>query len=227
MRPYERYSLAAAAGLSIALHASAVVYFAGQGRLHSPAQTLPAGATEIRLTLTRPALERAAPTPAQAPPQAARAAVPLPVLQSVPASTQVVRPAPSRRPVPATEVMLHPASVAAALPPAAAADTSGRQPLPAAPNAAREDYLQQLLAHIESHKFYPRSARRRGQEGEISVSFMLQADGSIRALQVEGGSRALRAAAQRAVLSAQPVPAPPAALEFPERISFDMVFRLG
>ena len=45
-------------------------------------------------------------------------------------------------------------------------------------------YMQQLLAHIENRKYYPRSARSRGIEGSVLVSFELLADGNIKLLKV-------------------------------------------
>ncbi|HYQ72079.1 MAG TPA: TonB family protein, partial [Gammaproteobacteria bacterium] len=92
--------------------------------------------------------------------------------------------------------------------------------------AAQESYLARLLAHIDSHKFYPRSARRRGQEGDVRVVFYLQQDGSIRALEISGGNRPFREAAARAVQTALPLPLPPASIDLQEQVSFSMQFRL-
>ncbi|MGB5338917.1 MAG: TonB family protein [Gammaproteobacteria bacterium] len=235
MRPHERYSLVIAAGLSIAVHAGAVVYFAEHGLQPARAQSPPGGAIQLRVTLAQipvRAVPEPEPEPVPAPRQAARLdpsrAKPQPVLQAVPASARVVQPVPPPAPVPAPAGMSRAVPVAAAVATAAAdAEAIIQQPLPLVPDKAQETYLQRLLAHIDSHKFYPRSARRRGQEGEVRVSFTLLADGSIRALQVKGSSRILRAAAERAVQSAQPMPAPPAAMNLREPISFGMVFRLG
>jgi protein TonB len=90
----------------------------------------------------------------------------------------------------------------------------------------RESYLQRMLAHIDNHKFYPRSARRRGMEGEIRVSFHLHRDGGISDLQVSGGSKVLRKAAKQAVQQALSLPPPPASMPPPEKIRFGMVYRL-
>ena len=96
----------------------------------------------------------------------------------------------------------------------------------AATSAAAESYLARLLAHIDSHKFYPRSARRRGQEGDVHVTFYLLQDGGIRALDISGGSRQLREAAERAVQDSLPLPLPPASIKLHEQVSFSMQFRL-
>jgi len=92
--------------------------------------------------------------------------------------------------------------------------------------AAAESYLARLLAHIDSHKFYPREARRRGREGDVHVCFYLLQDGGIRALDISGGNRLLRGAAERAVQAALPLPQPPASIDLREQISFTMQFRL-
>jgi len=90
----------------------------------------------------------------------------------------------------------------------------------------RESYLLRLLAHIDNHKFYPLTARRRGVEGEIQVAFYLRNDGSISNLQVTGGSKVLRKAAKQAVQRALSLPPPPESLPLQEQIRFGMVYRL-
>ena len=90
----------------------------------------------------------------------------------------------------------------------------------------RESYLLRLLEHIDNYKFYPRTARRRGVEGEIQVAFYLRKDGSISNLQVTGGSKVLRKAATQAVQRALSLPPPPASLPLQEQIRFGMVYRL-
>ena len=90
----------------------------------------------------------------------------------------------------------------------------------------RENYLARLLSHIDSHKFYPRSARRRGVIGEVQVSFYLLSDGGIRDLQVTGGSKVLRQAARQAIQNALSMPRPPETLGQQEPIRFGMVYRL-
>jgi len=90
----------------------------------------------------------------------------------------------------------------------------------------RESYLLRLLAHIDRHKFYPRSARRRGMEGEVQVAFYLLRDGSITDLQVKGGSKVLRNAAKQAVQQALSLPPPPESMPLQEQIRFGMLYRL-
>ena len=90
----------------------------------------------------------------------------------------------------------------------------------------KKEYMQELLAHIENYKFYPRSARSRGIEGDIQVFFELMADGNIRALKVTRGRSVLQRATQQAVQNAIPLPVPPLELSMPQKIEFTIQYRL-
>ncbi len=91
----------------------------------------------------------------------------------------------------------------------------------------RQQYLHKLLSHIESHKFYPRAARRRSIEGDVKVSFMLCGDGHYEKLTIDGGHRALVKAARQALEDSRPLPAPPEDIRVPEKIEFAMVYSLA
>ncbi|MFC1536256.1 TonB family protein [Pseudomonadota bacterium] len=91
----------------------------------------------------------------------------------------------------------------------------------------RERYLSSVMAHLEKHKWYPKAARRRGIEGEVSVSFMLLPDGSARDVVVEGAPSMLLAAAKEAVEKALPLPTPPANIHCPLACEFRMHFSLN
>jgi len=90
----------------------------------------------------------------------------------------------------------------------------------------REQYLQKLLSHIESFKFYPRAARRRSMEGNVIIVFTLQDDGSYQRL-VLGGKRSVLVNATRMALeAATPLPVPADDLELSRQIRFTMVYSL-
>lgn len=91
---------------------------------------------------------------------------------------------------------------------------------------ARQSYLAELLTHIESHKHYPRSARRRRIEGVVEVSFRLLPEGQIDGLKVAGKRRVLQQASRSAVVASLPVPSPPKELALPLLINFSMAFIL-
>jgi len=151
----------------------------------------------------------------------------------------VFKPEPVREPLPEPEPVIEPLPVSNEVrettalveeQTAASAYTEAPVDKPALDQVAledeRESYLLQMLAHIDSHKFYPRKARRRGMEGEIKVGFYLLKDGSISDLQVTGGSRVLRKAAKQAVQRALSLPLPPESMRLQEQIRFGMVYRL-
>jgi protein TonB len=235
MTHYERSSFVAAAVISVVVHATAAVYLG-----HDAAATVnrPQSADSVmRVSLApaRPAELQPEPEPEPIPP-------PLPVKKPLP------EPKPVREPLPKSEPVVEPlptrsveveTTEPAEEQAAAASYVEAPMDQPALDQAAieneRESYLLRMLAHIDSHKFYPRKARQRGMEGKINIVFYLHADGSISDLQVSGGSRLLRRAARQAVqqaLSRQAVqqalslPRPPESFHLQQQVRFGMVYRL-
>ena len=91
----------------------------------------------------------------------------------------------------------------------------------------REQYLQKLLSHIESFKFYPRAARRRSMEGNVIIVFTLQDDGSYQQLVLDGKRSILVNATRMALEAATPLPVPTDDLAFSRQIKFTMVYSLS
>ncbi|MCP3896165.1 MAG: TonB family protein, partial [Bacteroides sp.] len=91
----------------------------------------------------------------------------------------------------------------------------------------RDRYLAIILAHIDKHKYYPRTARRRGSEGVIHISFELLHSGEIRSLQVSGENRNLCKAAEATMREALPLPLPPEGITFPMSVQFGMKYQLN
>ena len=89
-----------------------------------------------------------------------------------------------------------------------------------------QDYLALVMQRVERHKNYPRVARRRGLEGSVRIRFLIAADGTVRALNLEDGHSLLRSAARRAVENAMPFPPPPPGAAKPCPIAFTMLFEL-
>ena len=87
-------------------------------------------------------------------------------------------------------------------------------------------YLSTLMAHIESHKHYPRAARMRRMEGQTTVRFTLLASGEICEISVSNGPKLLRIASKAALQRALPLPKPPDAIDYPLHIQFNMEYRL-
>lgn len=102
---------------------------------------------------------------------------------------------------------------------------------PALPNKeqqqlTKQTYLAALMAHIESHKHYPRAARQRRMEGQTTVKFTLLASGEVCEISISNGPKLLRIASKTALQKALPLPKPPNTLDYPMVIQFDMEYRL-
>jgi len=91
---------------------------------------------------------------------------------------------------------------------------------------ARDRYLMAVLAHIESHKFYPPPAQRRGLQGRVDVHFTLDARGMISDLDVTGSNSLFVVAARDAINNAMPLPAAPSSDGFPLAVRYQMIFKL-
>lgn len=76
----------------------------------------------------------------------------------------------------------------------------------------KELYLQTIAAHLEKHKYYPRSAKRRNIEGQVKVSFELMEDGNILNLHTFSGHSLLQKATSESIHSALPMPPRPESL---------------
>jgi len=79
------------------------------------------------------------------------------------------------------------------------------------------DYAATLLAWLERHKEYPRSARLRRQEGTVMLYFVVDREGRVLAHRIDKGSGypALDAGVLAKIERAQPLPAMPAHMDKP------------
>jgi len=73
----------------------------------------------------------------------------------------------------------------------------------------KKQYLETIAAHLDKHKFYPRSARRRHIEGGVKVSFDLLPNGNILNLKTFSGHSALQKATSESISSSLPMPPRP------------------
>jgi len=113
--------------------------------------------------------------------------------------------------------------IIASSPVKAAEKTLAKAPIAKPQNA---DYFSLLQARIESHKYYPRSARKQGIEGRVDVSFRLFKDGEVRDISTSGAHRLLNHAATQAIKKSLPFPAPPDSIVLPKTIHFSMHYNL-
>lgn len=179
-----------------------------------PPQPLPEQPPEPEITETPEPPPEHEPVKAPAPaPRAEKAVQPEPV-ETQPQHEPTPVPSP---PTPATErAEKAPESV----------PVKGTVADPALVEQAKQEYLRRLMAHIEAYKHYPRAARRRGLEGDVTISFVLHETGRVSTVTAEGAHRLLLTAASEAVNAAQPMPEPPASQALPWEIAFTMRFTL-
>ena len=74
--------------------------------------------------------------------------------------------------------------------------------------ATADKYMEMVLLRIERHKIYPRNARMRQMEGDVTVRFIITPEGDVRAVEVvkTSGDKSLDRAALAAVKGAAPFP---------------------
>lgn len=244
MGPGQRLDL-----LLVALVISLLLHFAGLygwSRQQPVAQWQPLTSSPLSLQLMNfappvptPAFTEARPAATKAKSEAAPVARPEPRPRATPKPRSATQPRDTRpaRQVPtkpavehATATTRHDDAQQQARSPASvlAEPTTSTPPAPPTTNlsAVRSDYLQALIGHIESFKFYPTAARRRGIEASVQVRFVLMADGSIQGLQIQDGHKLLRQAAQETLRRAEPLPAAPASIEYPLQVEYRMAFAL-
>ncbi len=75
----------------------------------------------------------------------------------------------------------------------------------------RRSYESQLLAWLERHKKYPHIARRRNQQGTVTLEFTINAEGRLLSHKIIQASAhpALNSAVQKMIKSASPLPSVP------------------
>ena len=70
------------------------------------------------------------------------------------------------------------------------------------------EYRSQIIERINANKSYPKTARRRGIQGDVAVSFTVADDGSIIDLECQGDAKILSHSACDAIKKSLPFPAP-------------------
>jgi len=95
--------------------------------------------------------------------------------------------------------------------PAPKANASQESRASKAPKVSPAKWQSKVLAWLNRHKRYPRGAKSRGEQGQVRVSFAINASGSVISARVarSSGNSELDQAALDMVRRASPVPAPP------------------
>ena len=222
-----------AVAVSVALHA---IWFVQSGGVPGAKQTdMPVPTTVTRLTFAAPepvarpepvALQEEVMEPLPKPEPVVKKPKPVKKKQPVLKAKRKTKPVTEKIDKPSVPV--EPVQVASA--PAAASPAAMAPADPAIDEGLiereRQRYLANLMAHIEKHKWYPKSARRRRIEGMVHVDFTLFADGSTSDISVKNAAPVLLAAARDAVAKAVPMPPPPAVIDCPMKCEFKMSFNL-
>lgn len=224
MRRLDGWLRTAAIALSALAHAG-VIWWVADDVLRTPAKApVKAELTQVTLSFPpqppepEPLPEVTPPEPEPPPPEPPK---PEPKSTPKPTPTPKPKPKPKPQPTPPPPPVSQPVTA-----PVVAEKAEPAPPDPELLRRIREQYLNRLLAHIEAHKFYPTTARRRRLEGEIQVSFTLGEGGRITNLAVSGGHPLLQKAAEEAVLKAEPMPKPPAEVPCPLPVRYAMAYDL-
>jgi len=225
-----------AVGVSVALHALLFFHFGGAVSI-APQQLSQATVTRIHLVASPKVPDVAIAEPESTQPEPAPP-TPKPVLRAAHhehAKPKSLKPRPVIQPRRVADtahiqkVEKKPASIAQpAIASAAVASAPVKQVSVDEGLVARErlKYLAKVMAHIERHKYYPPTARRRGIQGDVHIRFVLLADGSTRQVMVDGASSVLQKAAKKAVIRAIPMPRPPTGIHCPMHCEFAMRYAL-
>lgn len=223
----EPAKIAAAVGLSLLLHMAGYLWWDAPHAIRLTEAPVP-DRTTLRIALVAtPESPPVVPIVAEpAPPEPSPRTVPTPAPKPTPTSTRL---RPRRETAPRSMPAAAKTAVASAHSTDVPAVATPPSPAPAATPSVelfRERYLQTLFEHIERHKFYPGAARRQGMEASVRVGFVLDRAGAIHDLNISGGPKPLRHAAQEILNHALPLPSPPPQVDVPLRVDYRMAFTL-
>lgn len=96
----------------------------------------------------------------------------------------------------------------------------------AALEAKRNLFIEQMRQAIDKNKIYPNSARRRAIEGEVKMRFTLQADGSVRDIQMLLGKSIFEDSAKEAIAKSFPLHGEKELFSFPKEFQITLVYTL-
>jgi len=223
----------ASAGLSpLGLAVSLFLHFSVAGRLLAAGAWLdktrhaPSGVAGPQVMTVSFVSVPEAPRPVPSPPQPEAAQNPEPV--SKPAAVVKVAEDAIRKvekPVQISQPQPQPVPQQQAAGQGGAASNGDGQGAVAGKATVRVTYTDILMRHIATHRHYPRSARKRREEGTAVVQFALDNNGRLTSLHLMEGSghRNLDRAAMQTLRNAQPFPQPPGgALRFSMPVRFSL-----
>ncbi|MFT7860158.1 MAG: TonB family protein [Sulfurimonas sp.] len=89
-----------------------------------------------------------------------------------------------------------------------------------------EHFTEHLIKMINQNKRYPRSARRRGIEGDVDVKFVVLADGGVSGIEVVEGKSIFHRATRAAIEDSFPIETKSSLLDFPHEFQIKLVYVL-
>lgn len=92
--------------------------------------------------------------------------------------------------------------------------------------AKKELFITNLIKKINSNKFYPHTARRRGIEGSIEVGFNILIDGSVDNINMISGKKIFKKSAISAISKSFPVDVDLALFDFPKKFHIKIAYIL-
>jgi protein TonB len=91
--------------------------------------------------------------------------------------------------------------------------------------AEKNKFWNTLRQKIDSHKFYPRIAKKRGMEGTVKVKFTILSNGDVGHISVQG-PKVFHNSAKNAVTSTFPISVKNAPVSLPERINITLHYQI-
>ncbi|MDA3946753.1 MAG: energy transducer TonB [Helicobacteraceae bacterium] len=92
---------------------------------------------------------------------------------------------------------------------------------------ARQDlFMASLTKKINSNKSYPRSARRRGIEGNVEVEFEVYSDGNVDNITVASGKKVFKRSAIEAITKSFPIEVESTLFDFPYHFNVTLAYAL-
>lgn len=91
----------------------------------------------------------------------------------------------------------------------------------------KNEFIEKLKKKIDKNKFYPKSARRRGIEGDVNVEFFIHKDGSIDNLKIKEGKTIFHKAVKESIKNSFPMKIDNNSISFPFKIMVKLKFALN
>ncbi len=94
-------------------------------------------------------------------------------------------------------------------------------------NQIKNSFLTKLRKTINSNKFYPKAAQRRGIEGNVKVTFRILNNGCVEAIQIVSGKSVFSKAVTEAIQKSFPLKVPKELSDFPMVVNLQLNFSLS